>query len=395
MADHVFISYAHADGAFVLPLAERLRQSGLQVWIDDRGLQGGVDWERTIENALYDCAQFLIVLSPAAVASPEVRGEVRVALDEGKPILPVRYQECRIPPRLKLIQYVDYTARGVEDEQALQEVLLGLRARQAGGGTRRALWADRGRELDLFDQMVAGQSAARILLIEAEGGMGKSTLLREYDRRCAVRNARCVSVDLKGGLGLAEVLAEVGRGVGWADLPSFGAQVVELARAALPRARAGRAALKAALQVPDEATRRIRQSALTEDLLADLDAMPQRLVLILDTLDDADPNVREWLLDEFLGSVRRSRSLVAVAAGRPPLEMRTTWAACCEHVRLQRIDAQDWHKGIHDLHPALGISLQEIRFLCECLQGHPQRIGIALTEAIRTRSAAAARGGGR
>jgi formylglycine-generating enzyme required for sulfatase activity len=126
MGDHVFICYARQDQDFVLKLAANLKERGARVWLDQWDISPSADWDLAIDNALYDCAQFLIVLSPAAVASGEVRGELRTALDENKPIVPVLYQKCRIPRRLKLIEHVDFTARGPDDGAALGQVLRAL-----------------------------------------------------------------------------------------------------------------------------------------------------------------------------------------------------------------------------------------------------------------------------
>jgi len=126
MGDHVFICYARQDQDFVLKLAANLKERGVPVWLDQWDIPPGDDWDLTIDNALYDCAQFLIVLSPAAIASREVRGELRTALDENKPIVPVLYQTCRIPRQLRLIQHVDFTARGPDDGAALGQVLRAL-----------------------------------------------------------------------------------------------------------------------------------------------------------------------------------------------------------------------------------------------------------------------------
>jgi len=126
MGDHVFICYAHEDQDFVLKLAANLKERGVRVWLDEWDIPASADWDLTIDNALYDCAQFLIVLSPAARASREVRGELRTALDENKPILPVLYQTCRIPRQLRLIQHVDFTSCGPDDGAALGQVLRAL-----------------------------------------------------------------------------------------------------------------------------------------------------------------------------------------------------------------------------------------------------------------------------
>jgi formylglycine-generating enzyme required for sulfatase activity len=129
MGDHVFICYAREDQDFVLKLAANLKERGVPVWLDKWDIPASADWDVTIDNALHDCAQFLIVLSPAAVASGEVRGELRTALDENKPVVPVLYQTCRIPRQLRLIQRVDFTSRGPDDGAALGQVLRALAVR--------------------------------------------------------------------------------------------------------------------------------------------------------------------------------------------------------------------------------------------------------------------------
>jgi len=126
MGDHIFICYARRDEDFVLKLAANLKERGVPVWLDQWDIPPSADWDLTIDNAIYDCARFLIVLSPAAVASQEVRGELRTALDEDKPIVSVLYQACRIPRQLRLIQYIDCTSSGPDDETLLGQVLRAL-----------------------------------------------------------------------------------------------------------------------------------------------------------------------------------------------------------------------------------------------------------------------------
>ena len=123
MGNHVFICYAREDREFVVKFATHLKGRGVPVWVDLWDIQPSQDWDKTIDDAIYECAKFLIVLSPAAVASQEVRGELHTALGEGKPITPVIYQSCRIPRQLRTVQYVDFTARGAEDVAALDQVV--------------------------------------------------------------------------------------------------------------------------------------------------------------------------------------------------------------------------------------------------------------------------------
>jgi hypothetical protein len=60
MGDHVFVCYAREDEAFVLKLAAHLRDRGVPVWLDQWEISSGTDWDQSIDNAIYDCARFLI-----------------------------------------------------------------------------------------------------------------------------------------------------------------------------------------------------------------------------------------------------------------------------------------------------------------------------------------------
>jgi hypothetical protein len=120
--DQVFVCYARDDEGFVLDLAAKLKERGIPIWIDQTDIPPGANWDKAIDKALHDCASFLIVLSPAAIQSSEVTGELRTALDGRKPIVPVLLEKCPIPRQLKNIQYVDFTSGDPEDEDALNRV---------------------------------------------------------------------------------------------------------------------------------------------------------------------------------------------------------------------------------------------------------------------------------
>jgi hypothetical protein len=126
MGNHIFICYARKDTRFVLRLATRLKERGVPIWLDQWDIPPGVDWDQYIDSALHSCAKFLIVLSPVSVASNEVRGELRWALNKSKPIVPVLYQACDIPRRLELTQHVDFTGRTPDDETALSRLICAL-----------------------------------------------------------------------------------------------------------------------------------------------------------------------------------------------------------------------------------------------------------------------------
>lgn len=104
-----FISYARADGDFVLRLAEELRAKGANLWLDTLDIRAGAPWEDSIEQALKECESVLLVLSPISVQSENVKDEVSYALGKKKKIIPLLHQACDIPLRLNRLHYVDFT----------------------------------------------------------------------------------------------------------------------------------------------------------------------------------------------------------------------------------------------------------------------------------------------
>jgi hypothetical protein len=102
-----FLSYAREDAEFVLRLAKDLRAGGAGVWVDQLDIAPGQRWDRAVEDALAKCLQLVVILSPAAVESTNVMDEVSLALEDGKTVVPVLHRQCKIPFRLRRLQYVD------------------------------------------------------------------------------------------------------------------------------------------------------------------------------------------------------------------------------------------------------------------------------------------------
>jgi TIR domain len=105
-----FFSYARRDSAFVLRLAQGLREEGINLWLDQLDILGGQRWDRAVEEALQTCQGMIAVLSPDALASNNVMDEVSYALEERKIVIPILLHSCTIPFRLRRVQYIDFTA---------------------------------------------------------------------------------------------------------------------------------------------------------------------------------------------------------------------------------------------------------------------------------------------
>jgi hypothetical protein len=88
-----FISYSRKDGAkFAAELRAWLEKRNLSVWQDIGSLEGGTDWWSQIETVLRSdkLQHFILVVTPAALASPIVRDEIRLARQGGKTVCPIK-----------------------------------------------------------------------------------------------------------------------------------------------------------------------------------------------------------------------------------------------------------------------------------------------------------------
>ena len=103
-----FVSYSREDSEFALRLAQDLKAAGANVWLDQLELVPGRAWDNSIEDALLESPQILVILSPTSVKSENVRDEISYALKQGKTVIPGLYMECVIPLRLERRQHIDF-----------------------------------------------------------------------------------------------------------------------------------------------------------------------------------------------------------------------------------------------------------------------------------------------
>ncbi|HEY1984238.1 MAG TPA: TIR domain-containing protein [Terracidiphilus sp.] len=107
-SEFAFLSYSREDSEFALRLARELKTAGARVWIDQLDIEPGARWVQAVEEAMSGAARMLVVLSPASVASANVANEFLFALEESKRVIPVLYQDCKIPFQLRPFHYADF-----------------------------------------------------------------------------------------------------------------------------------------------------------------------------------------------------------------------------------------------------------------------------------------------
>jgi hypothetical protein len=104
-----FISYPRKNAEFALKLARELKSAGFDVWFDQLDIPAGARWDDEVQRALAECGIFLVILTPEAIESENVKDEIGYAIDSHKRILPVLLKPCNIPFRLRRFHYVDFT----------------------------------------------------------------------------------------------------------------------------------------------------------------------------------------------------------------------------------------------------------------------------------------------
>ena len=103
----VFISYSRRDLPFVEQLVSDLKKTGLNVWYDLSGLEGGSRWRVEIQNAIRKSEYVIVVLSPDSVESEWVEREYLFSSNLKRKILPILYRPCELPLNFLDLNYID------------------------------------------------------------------------------------------------------------------------------------------------------------------------------------------------------------------------------------------------------------------------------------------------
>ena len=215
----IFISYARDDVAFARDLRERLLALGHAPWMDLFDIPAGARWPDEIDRALRSADAIIGVMTPASMASENVKNEWDWAIANSRRLMLLLAEPCDVPFHYVSRNYIDCTADREAGFAALRDALSGRQdvpatspaapttpapptplqtpspgpvttpAMPAGGSRlRRALTRRRavptlvGREAEQRRLQIAladlrsGQGG--LILIGGEAGIGKTTLTR-------------------------------------------------------------------------------------------------------------------------------------------------------------------------------------------------------------------------
>lgn len=112
LARAAFASYSRSDGALVGPIVAAMRTMGSYVFLDTDSILPGKRWQEELEAAL-DKADIVIVFwCRHSRASVMVAKEYKLALEKGKDILPVLFDDTQLDSRLAEFQTLDFRLHG-------------------------------------------------------------------------------------------------------------------------------------------------------------------------------------------------------------------------------------------------------------------------------------------
>src|SRR6266511_186788 len=102
MANDVFIAYSRKDSAAAETVELRLLQSGLTCYRDVTNIPGSAEWMAEITKAIEACHTIVVLFSHQSVKSNHVKREVAIAVESGKPLVPLFLShDIELPPNMQ------------------------------------------------------------------------------------------------------------------------------------------------------------------------------------------------------------------------------------------------------------------------------------------------------
>jgi len=101
MAHHVFICHSSHDQGVATAVCDRLEARAIGCWIAPRDPVPGLPYSEQIVRAIAESAIVLLVFSAHANASRAVLGEIELAANRSKIILPVRIEDVALSESLE------------------------------------------------------------------------------------------------------------------------------------------------------------------------------------------------------------------------------------------------------------------------------------------------------
>ena len=103
MEHDVFISYSSKNSDTANAICHVLEENKIKCWIAPRNIQPGSDYADCIDNAISTCKIFILVFSAPSQESKWVKGELNVAFDSNKIIIPFKVENVSLYGAMRVI----------------------------------------------------------------------------------------------------------------------------------------------------------------------------------------------------------------------------------------------------------------------------------------------------
>jgi hypothetical protein len=128
----VFLCHSSSDKAVVRTLYSKLKEDGVNPWLDEEDLLAGQDWNQEIKRSVGNSDIVIVCLSHEAVGKRGyIQKEIKQALDvaDEQPegtifLIPLKLEECDVPKRLSHLQWVNYF-----EEKGYERLIRALQSR--------------------------------------------------------------------------------------------------------------------------------------------------------------------------------------------------------------------------------------------------------------------------
>ena len=112
----VFLCHAKEDIKKVKNLYNKLHNDGINIWLDEKKIKPGEEWELSIAKAIDKSSKAIVCLSKkSTVKEGYVQKEIKSCLEKSDKmpegtnyIIPIRFDPCEVPYSLKKYHYIDY-----------------------------------------------------------------------------------------------------------------------------------------------------------------------------------------------------------------------------------------------------------------------------------------------
>jgi hypothetical protein len=249
--------------------------------------------------------------------------------------------------------------------------------RQATESTTERPYVNRDEERRLFREMISGQSDTHILLMEAEGGMGKTVLLDQFwDMSGRLQRAR---INLKDASHTMDrVLRELCDQYGTEAFTMFHEVCFDLLRELGQEVKHVAmlwSALNLRLTSMEGEKRRKYQQLITAAFLANVESIregDEPVVMLFDNFQLVSEPTKAWLAEQLISEIQHHPWLVCVITGRETPRIDTEETNWCLQQTLQPLSIEHRREYIQKL--KISAHEEVVKYITRVSRGNPHKL---------------------